>query len=46
MNVRNNYNECLTNVACSIRKYFNLDYKYNTLKEIDDILEKNKPQNI
>ena len=28
MLVRNNYEECLTNLACSIRKYFELDYKH------------------
>ena len=37
MEVKNNYNVCLTNVACSIRKYFDLDYKHNTLKEIDGV---------
>lgn len=31
MEVRNNYNECLTNLACSIRKYFGLNIKHNTL---------------
>lgn len=31
MNVKNNYNECITNLACSIRKYFELEYKHNTL---------------
>ena len=38
MQVRNNYNECLTNLACSIRKYFELDYKHNTIDYIDKIL--------
>lgn len=46
MEVRNNYQECLTNLACSIRKYFNLDYKHNTLSYIDEILEKYKPKNV
>lgn len=46
MKVKNNYNECLTNLACSIRKYFDLDYNHNTLKYIDDILEKEKPKNV
>ena len=46
MNVRNNYNECLTNLACSIRKYFELEYKHNTLKYIDEILEKYQPKNV
>ena len=39
MLVKNNYNECLTNLACSIRKYFGLEYKHNTLGYIDNLLE-------
>ena len=46
MEVKNNYNVCLTNVACSIRKYFDLDYKHNTLSYIDEILESRKPKNV
>ncbi len=46
MKVRNNYNECLTNLACSIRKYFNLDCKHNTLVYIDNILNEYKPKNV
>lgn len=46
MNVRNNYKECLTNLACSIRKYFELDYKHNTLEYIDEILNEYKPKNV
>ena len=46
MEVRNNYNECLTNLACSIRKYFELDYKHNTLEYIDKILDEYKPKNV
>lgn len=46
MKVKNNYNECLTNLACSIRKYFGLDYKHNTLSYVDEILESKKPKNI
>lgn len=46
MIVKNNYNECLTNLACSIRKYFELDYKHNTLDYIDNILESYNPKNI
>jgi len=46
MVVRNNYNECLTNLACSIRKYFNLEYHHNTLPMIDEILERDKPDNV
>ena len=46
MIVKYNYNECLTNLACSIRKYFNLDYKHNTLDYIDQILSDYKPKNV
>ena len=46
MIVKNNYNECLTNLACSIRKYFGLDYKHNTLEYIDKILEEKQPKNV
>ena len=46
MVVKNNYNECLTNLACSIRKYFNLDYNHNTLSYIDELLEKYQPKNV
>ena len=41
-----NYNECLTNLACSIKKYFELDYNHQTLNYIDEILEEKKPENI
>jgi predicted AlkP superfamily pyrophosphatase or phosphodiesterase len=46
MVVKNNYNECLTNLACSIRRYFELDYKHNTLEYIDKILDEKKPKNV
>lgn len=46
MKVKNNYNECLTNLACSIRKFFELDYKHNTLDYIDNILEEYNPKNV
>ena len=46
MIVRNNYNECLTNLACSIRKYFGLEYKHNTISYIDEMLENSKPENV
>lgn len=44
--MKNNYNECITNLACSIRKNFELDYKHNTLEYIDKILEDKKPKNV
>ena len=46
MIVKNNYNECLTNLACSIRKYFGLDYHHTTLNYIDELLEKKQPKNV
>lgn len=46
MVVKNDYNECLTNLACSIRKYFGLEYNHNTLDYIDKILDEKKPKNI
>ncbi len=46
MRVRNNYNECLTNLACSVRKYFGLEYRHNSLDYIDKILDDRKPDNV
>ena len=46
MEVRNNYNECLTNLACSIRKYFNLDCKHSSLDYIDKILNEYRLKNV
>ena len=46
MKVKNNYNECLTNLACSIRKYFELEYKHNTLDYIDKELNEYQPKNV
>ena len=46
MEVKNNYKECLTNFACSIRKYFGLEYKHNTLDYIDKVLDEYKPKNV
>ena len=46
MKVRNNYQECITNLACSIEKYFGITPKHNTLSYIDELLEKKKPENV
>ena len=46
MEVKKKYNECLTNLACSIRKYFGLDYRHNTLSYIDELLEAKKTKNV
>ena len=40
------YNNSIVNLACSIRKYFDLNYNHNTLKIVDDILEEKKPKNV
>lgn len=40
------YNNCLTNFSCSIRKYFGLDIKHNTLNVVDELLEKYNPKNV
>ncbi len=46
MQLKNDYNNCLTNLACSIRKYFKLEYKHKSLECIDKILEDTKPKNV
>ncbi len=46
MEVRNDYNECLTNLACSIRRYFGLEYRHGTLEYIDKALEEYAPKNV
>lgn len=40
------YNNSIVNVACSIKKYFDLDYSHNTIEKIDKILEEKKPKNV
>ena len=40
------YNDSITNVACSIQKYFNVDYKHNTIDYIDELLNKYQPKNV
>lgn len=46
MKLKNNYDECLTNLACSISKYFGVSYKHNTVDYIDTLLEEKKPKNV
>ena len=41
-----NYNNCITNVACSILKYFNCKYYHNTNSNLDEILQKKSPKNV
>lgn len=46
MVLKNDYNECITNLACSIRKYFGLEYQHNTLDYVDKLLSEKKPKNV
>lgn len=46
MKIKNDYNECLTNLACSIAKYFGASYKHNTIDYIDKLLDDKKPKNV
>lgn len=41
-----NYDECITNVACSILKYFNCDYYHKTIDALDKILSEKNPKNV
>lgn len=40
------YNNSVVNVACSIKKYFDLDYSHKTIEKIDKILEEKTPKNV
>lgn len=46
MIVKNNYNECLTNLACSIKKYFGLETKHNSIEYVDKLLSEKQPKNV
>ena len=46
MEIKNNYNETLTNIAASIQKYFQLSPSHNTLPILDDYLIKYHPKNV
>jgi len=41
-----NYEDSIVNIACSIERYFNIEYKHKTIKDIDNILDKKKPKNV
>lgn len=45
-NFKINYNECITNVACSVLKYFDCKYYHQTIPALDEILNKKKPKNV
>ena len=46
MDFKVNYNECLVNLANSIRKYYGLKTHHSTLSYVDDILEERKPETV
>ena len=41
-----NYDYCLTSLACSIEKYFEVEPKHKTIPEVDKMLEEKKPENV
>lgn len=46
MKIKNNYNETLTNLACSILKYFGASYSHTTIDYIDTLLDEKQPKNV
>ena len=40
------YDECITNLACSIEKYFGVSYNHSTLDYVDCLLEEKKPKHV
>ena len=40
------YNNCITNLACSIEKYFDITPRHKTLSDIDKMLEEKQPENV
>jgi len=40
------YNNSIVNVACSIRKYFDIKYNHSTIEIIDKLLDDNQPKNV
>ena len=46
MEFKVNYQECLVNLANSIRKYYGLPLHHASLSYIDELLEKKKPQTV
>ena len=46
MDVKNDYNRTLTNIACSVENYFGLPARHRTLPEIDEMLAKYHPRNV
>ena len=44
--IKPNYEDSITNLACSIRKYFGLSTRHNGIKDIDTLLDDKKPRNV
>ena len=44
--IKPNYEDCITNLACSILKYFEVPYKHNTISDVDNLLEEYNPKNV
>ncbi|MEG1613764.1 MAG: alkaline phosphatase family protein [Clostridia bacterium] len=40
--VKANYNNCITNLSCSIQKHFGITPKHDTIQEVDNLLANNK----
>ena len=40
------YDNCLTNLACSIEKYFDIVPKHKTIPDIDKLLKEKQPENV
>lgn len=46
MIIKNDYDNCLTNLACSVRRFFGLPHSHATLRDVDDLLDGRAPQNV
>lgn len=46
MDIRNDYANCLTNLACSVRRYFGLPRRHATLPDVDRLLDEFRPSNV
>ena len=46
MYIKVDYNNCLTNFSCSIRKYFGLEVRHKTIKVVDELLNEKQPKNV
>lgn len=46
MIVKNDYDNCMTNLACSVRRFFGLPHSHATLRDVDALLHGHDPQNV